>query len=127
MCNKALCWECIRDGQLESSLGLAVRSTEMPFDPQIVVMDVVCIQFCQRSLWNTAEEYDDTAFSCHENTLSLSGVGWVSGDNLVSALAIGEFADSFNRIYFRAVDTSSAPNFFTMARRVSLMSIMITF
>ena len=82
--------EIRRDRQLECTLGLAVRSTEMSFDPYVIIMDQVTVELCHRTFWYAAEEYYQSSFEDHMDTLCLRCIGRCSGDDLVSASAIGQ-------------------------------------
>ena len=122
MCNELLSWECWRDSQLESSFRLTVRSTEVAFDPDVVVVDQVAVKFCHRSLWNTTEEYYKTTFFYHVDTLGLCCIYRSSGDNFVCAFSTSQFFYCFDWIFFRTVNCDVNTKIFS-----HLKSIMITF
>ena len=54
----------------------------MAFDPDVVVMDQVGIQFGQRTLRNAAEEDDQAALADHVDRLRLCGIDRCCGDDL---------------------------------------------
>ena len=73
MGNELLCRECRGYGQLECPLRLAVGCAKVAFDPNVVIVDQVTVQFGHRALGNASKEYDQASLFYHMNALRL---GW---------------------------------------------------
>ena len=76
----------------------------MSFDPDIVVMNQVCIKLCHSSFRNATEEYYQTTFFHHLKCRLLCCCGWVSRNNFVCAFSVCQFFNCCYRILIFTVD-----------------------
>ena len=69
-------------------LRLAVGCAKVAFDPNVVIVDQVTVQFGHRALGNASKEYDQASLFYHMNALRLGGIDRSGGDDLSAAFSV---------------------------------------
>ena len=77
----------------------------MTFDPDIVVVDQVTVQFSQRAFGHPAEKHCKPALFYHMDTLGLGSVGRCGRYHFISPSACGQLHYCFSVLQLQRVPT----------------------